>query len=101
MRKANKSHTGQEKCQNKTENWFHMSARVYRDKNKQCSALVPPDHQGQGLLGSLYQTDGLLPGAAEGSCIHAHHLIAGPESDRSRHAALLHLHVKTVVETLT
>lgn len=60
--------------------------------------LVPPDHQGQSLVGALHQTDGLLTGAAERKGVHAHHLVSGLQTDRCRHAALLHLQTRTEVE---
>ena len=53
---------------------------------------VPPDHQAQGLVGALHQADGLLPGAAEGDGVDAHHLVPGQETDGCCRAALLHLH---------
>lgn len=52
---------------------------------------LPSHHQGQGPVRALHQRDGLLPGAAEGDGVHAHHFIAGLETDCCRHAALLHL----------
>lgn len=52
---------------------------------------VPSDHQGQLLMRALHQRDGLLAGAAERHGVHAHHFITGLQTDRGRHAALLHL----------
>lgn len=61
--------------------------------------LVPSNDDGQGLMRALHQRDGLLTGAAEGNGVHAHHFIAGPQTDSRCHTALLHLNANVHITT--
>lgn len=76
-----------------------LFAHLRRHERRALPVLVPADHQGQSFVRALHQGDGLLTGAAEGHSVHAHHFITSLQTDRRRHAALLHLCENTDITT--